>query len=58
VYPAIVNGASPAETAILIKAWISDPILSAHQHDALVNHVVIDRMIYYLTGICHIRWAP
>jgi hypothetical protein len=58
VYPAIVNGALAAETAILIKVWISDPILSAHQHDALVNHVVIDRMIYYLTGICHIRWAP
>jgi protein SERAC1 len=58
VYPAIVNGASSAETAVLIKTWISGPILSAHQHDALVNYVVIDRMIYYLTGICHIRWAP
>jgi len=58
VYPAIVDGASLAETAVLIKTWISDPILSVHQHDALVNHIVIDRMIYYLTGICHIRWAP
>jgi len=58
VYPAIVKGASPAETAILIKTWISDPIMSAHKDDNLVNHVVIDRMIYYLTGICHIRWSP
>ncbi|MBR0719463.1 ABC-three component system protein [Bradyrhizobium liaoningense] len=58
VYPAIVNGASAAETAALIKAWISDPIIEAHKDDALVNHVVLDRMIYYLTGICHIRWSP
>lgn len=58
VYPAIAKGATAAETAVLIKTWISDPILSAHHHDVLVNHVVIDRMIYYLTGICHIRWAP
>jgi protein SERAC1 len=58
VYPAIVNGASSSDTAILIKTWISDPIVSAHKNDALVNHVVIDRMLYYLTGICHIRWSP
>jgi protein SERAC1 len=58
VYPAIVNGASSTETAILIKDWISDPILSVHQNDDLVNRVVIDRMIYYLTGLCHIRWSP
>jgi protein SERAC1 len=58
VYPAIVQGASSAEAAILIKTWINDPIVSAHKGDNLVNHVVIDRMIYYLTGICHIRWSP
>lgn len=57
VYPAIANGASPAEATILIKTWINDPIVSAHKNDDLVNHVVIDRMIFYLTGICHIRWS-
>ncbi|KJC48181.1 hypothetical protein UP06_09395 [Bradyrhizobium sp. LTSP857] len=57
VYPQIVNGASASETAALIKAWISDPIMKVHEDDVLVNHVVIDRMIYYLTGICHIRWS-
>jgi pimeloyl-ACP methyl ester carboxylesterase len=57
VYPAIANGASPAETSILIKTWISAPIVSAHKNDALVNYVVIDRVIFYLTGICHIWWS-
>ncbi len=57
VYPAIVNGASISETTGLIKTWITDPILAEHPTDSLVNRVVIDRVIYYLTGICHIRWS-
>ncbi|TPQ42775.1 hypothetical protein C2U70_00505 [Bradyrhizobium guangdongense] len=58
VYPAIVDGASIPKTAALIKTHISDPIIEAHKSDPLVNHVVLDRMIYYLTGLCHIRWTP
>lgn len=58
VYPEILDGKSKAHIADLIRSKITEPILAARPSDDLINAVVIDRMIYYLTGVCHIRWSP
>jgi hypothetical protein len=58
VYPEIIAGASKATVADLVREKIANPILSVHPDDDTLNAVVIDRMIYFLTGVCHIKWAP
>lgn len=57
VFPQIIGGASQAEISALVRHWISDPMLTAAPHDDLLNNGVIDGMIFYLTGLCHIRWS-
>lgn len=58
VYPEIIAGASKAKIADLIREKITDPVLSGRTDDDSLNAVVIDRMIFFLTGVCHIKWAP
>ena len=57
VYPEIIAGASRSEVTDLIRSKITDPILQNYASENLVDAVVVDRMIYYLTGLCHIRWS-
>jgi hypothetical protein len=57
VYPAIIAGASRSAVGDLIRSKVSDPILHKYSSENLVDAVVVDQMIYYLTGLCHIRWS-
>jgi hypothetical protein len=57
VYPQIVAGASGPEVADLIRSKVTNPILQSYGSKNLVDAVVVDRMIYYLTGLCHIKWS-
>jgi hypothetical protein len=57
VYSEIVAGASHPAVADLIRLKVTDPILQKYASGDLVDAVVVDRMIYYLTGLCHIRWS-
>jgi hypothetical protein len=57
VYPEIVAGASHHVVADLIRTKITDPVLERYSGEHLIDAVVVDRMIYYLTGLCHIRWS-
>jgi protein SERAC1 len=57
VYPAIVAGAPRLEVGDLIRSRVSDPILHKYSSENLIDAVVVDQMIYYLTGLCHIKWS-
>jgi protein SERAC1 len=57
VYPEIVAGATNAAVSNAIRDMVIQPILATYPNDDLVNASVIDRMIFYLTGLCHIRWS-
>ena len=57
VFPEIASGASRSVVADLIRSKVTDPVLEKYASGNLVDAVVVDRMIYYLTGLCHIRWS-
>ena len=56
VFPEIVKGAELSSVNTLIQNQVVDPIIRDYGHEDGVNADVILEMIYYLTGLCHIRW--
>jgi protein SERAC1 len=57
VFPKIAAGLTGGGVAELIREKVAEPILASRPPtDDLINSNVIDRMIFYLAGNCHIRW--
>lgn len=56
VYPHIVSGADMMVINSAIQEHIVNPITKDHGSADGVNAALIDEMIYYLTGLCNIRW--
>lgn len=57
VYPLIVAGRDHDTVNAAIQAHVVDPILDKNNGgDDVINNATIERMIYYLTGQCYIRW--
>jgi hypothetical protein len=61
IYPMIRNNNSEAEVLLAISNQIIAPILNMVEQDGCddvmgITSTEIDGMIYFLTGICHIKW--
>ena len=62
IYPLIRNGGSEVEISRFISHDIVDPIVKLIQEEGCddimgLSSVDIEGMIFFLTGLCHIKWT-
>lgn len=57
VYSLIARNATVEEINLAVQEKVIDPIVEKYSsNDVGVNAILIDEMIFYLTGLCNIRW--